>query len=452
MMQKEENDSDENSCVFERQTAEYSDQTSQFSSENDNYTKQFARLYLKRIEELSSILKKKLLAKWGSDANLIPLSELGDQNGRRCAIIGTLYKYQKYKPSILQDLSDKCQLSAPEVKEDYCSEDDQLFLEDQTSRIKLTGSQVNVRESVTGVVCAVIGTENKKSTFEVEDWCFCGCPIQSSVSSNSTSSGKLVFISGLEFASNPPNSALSLFIDWLGGLLGNEKVQRDQASVVRLVIAGNSIKNFSHHHASTGHASGKAEDTATAEEVSNGVKRFDKFLETVGINCYITVLPGEFDITALMMPQRAMQPGLFPGARKLNTVSGVTNPWIGKVSNRIITGTSGQPIQNIQKVCGKDTLEPIEWLERSLEWRHLCPTAPDTVPCLPFYKSDPFILKECPDIYFSGNMEKFQTRLYEGKEGQKVCLLCIPKFSATQTAVVVDLETLDARPISFGFH
>jgi DNA polymerase delta subunit 2 len=99
---------------------------------------------------------------------------------------------------------------------------------------------------------------------------------------------------------------------------------------------------------------------------------------------------------------------------RLKSITGVTNPWIGKISDLVIIGTSGQPIQNIQKVCGHDTLEPIEWLERSLEWRHLCPTAPDTIPCMPFYKNDPFILKECPHIYFVGNMDKFQTKLYKG--------------------------------------
>lgn len=90
------------------------------------------------------------------------------------------------------------------------------------------------------------------------------------------------------------------------------------------------------------------------------------------------------------------------------------NPWVGKISDRIIVGTSGRPIQDIQKVTGMGTLEPVEWLQKTLEWRHLCPTGPDTIPCMPFYKSDPMILRECPDIYFVGNMEKFETKLYEG--------------------------------------
>ena len=103
----------------------------------------------------------------GSEVNLIPLSELEDQEGKKCAVIGTLYKHQPNKPSILQELSEEHQMTAPTPKVDYCSDEDQLFLEDQTSRIKLTGDKVNVKESVTGVVCAVLGYENQKSTFEV---------------------------------------------------------------------------------------------------------------------------------------------------------------------------------------------------------------------------------------------------------------------------------------------
>lgn len=98
----------------------------------------------------------------------------------------------------------------------------------------------------------------------------------------------------------------------------------------------------------------------------------------------------------------------------LNTIKGVSNPWIGQVEDKTVIGTSGQPIQDIQKVCGIGTYEAIDCLEKTLEWRHMCPTAPDTIPCLPFHKKDPFILKECPSIYFAGNMEKFDTKLYIG--------------------------------------
>lgn len=71
------------------------------------------------------------------------------------------------KPSILQELSEDHQMSVPPPKSEYISDDDELHLEDQTSRIKLTGKIVDIKKSVTGVVCAVLGQENEKSTFEV---------------------------------------------------------------------------------------------------------------------------------------------------------------------------------------------------------------------------------------------------------------------------------------------
>jgi DNA polymerase delta subunit 2 len=35
--------------------------------------------------------------------------------------------------------------------------------------------------------------------------------------------------------------------------------------------------------------------------------------------------------------------------------------------------------------------------------------------CYPYYQEDPFIISECPDIYFAGNQPHFQTKLYEGR-------------------------------------
>lgn len=53
-------------------------------------------------------------------------------------------------------------------------------------------------------------------------------------------------------------------------------------------------------------------------------------------------------------------------------------------------------------------------LKKTLEWRHLGPTLPDTVPCTPCIDTDPFTIYNCPAIYFSGNSEQFATELYKG--------------------------------------
>lgn len=94
---------------------------------------------------------------------------------------------------------------------------------------------------------------------------------------------------------------------------------------------------------------------------------------------------------------------------------GVTNPWIGNIGGRVIAGSCGGPIVDIMKIAGLSQLSPLEWMERTLIWRHYAPTGPDTLPIHPFFKNDPFVMKECPDIYFAGNMDKYDTKLITGK-------------------------------------
>lgn len=59
--------SKENACSVERKTVEYVDITSRFKKEGENYMKQFASIYVRRLEELSGILREKIFAKWGKN-------------------------------------------------------------------------------------------------------------------------------------------------------------------------------------------------------------------------------------------------------------------------------------------------------------------------------------------------------------------------------------------------
>lgn len=59
------------------------------------------------------------------------------------------------------------------------------------------------------------------------------------VSSSSNSNGKIVLISGLNFIQNSDDLAMELFREWICGMAGNVKAQKEEASVVRLIIAGN---------------------------------------------------------------------------------------------------------------------------------------------------------------------------------------------------------------------
>lgn len=105
---------------------------------------------------------------------------------------------------------------------------------------------------------------------------------------------------------------------------------------------------------------------------------------------------------------------------------GTTNPWIGKIGSRIVGGSSGQPIEDIMKVSNVD-LSPLDWLEKTLEWQHFAPTAPDTLAEYPFDQADPLVMNEFPNIYFVGNMEKYETKLVQGESKKKIRTTLIMK-------------------------
>lgn len=74
--------------------------------------------------------------------------------------------------------------------------------------------------------------------------------------------------------------------------------------------------------------------------------------------------------------------------------------------------TGGQAIDDIFKyIPGKSRLG---MTQRTLEWRHMAPTAPDTLWIYPFPDADPFIMKHRPDVYIVGNQPEFETTIIGG--------------------------------------
>ena len=100
-------------------------------------------------------------------------------------------------------------------------------------------------------------------------------------------------------------------------------------------------------------------------------------------------------------------------------------------------------------------LSPLDALHNCLLWRHVAPTAPDTLGCYPFFDSDPFALDDAhlPHLLFAGCQRAFGTRLVGDATGStRVRLVCVPHFATTGVAVLVNLRsaTLDAQPVCFA--
>ncbi|XP_012284253.1 DNA polymerase delta subunit 2 [Orussus abietinus] len=432
----------EASKIFQRESIEFED-FRRFTFKTRCFDGQFCSTYTARLLILKGILLEKAKSKWGH--------LLKDGLGKQSIVIGSLYKHQEMKPSILKELSEELQLYPQPVRSSYYSSKDQLFIEDETIRMKLVGNHINVEETITGTICAILGHETDEGSFWVEDWCLPGCPAQASpLSAAPKCKGKILFLSGLDLNSSAACLAKNLLIEWTSGMCGNSRTQAYQASIVRVIIAGNSVQGSAAPRFSRGHDARKSQESVAHAESALASNRFDSFLSHLLNCCPVTLMPGEFDPTNHMIPQQPLHPCILPKSSRFKSLHGATNPWIGRIGSRIVAGSSGQPINDIMKVANVTESSPLFWLERTLTCRHFSPTSPDTLSEYPYSGEDPLVIQECPDIYFTGNMDKYETRMYTGDEGQSVRSICIPKFSTTQTAVIVDLESLEARPISFG--
>lgn len=84
------------------------------------------------------------------------MAELREDNPEECILIGTLFKHQSLKPSILKEISEETQLAPQPARDNYADDTDKLILEDELQRIRLFG-KLDVNTIVTGVVCAVLG-------------------------------------------------------------------------------------------------------------------------------------------------------------------------------------------------------------------------------------------------------------------------------------------------------
>ncbi|EGI60857.1 PREDICTED: DNA polymerase delta subunit 2-like isoform X1 [Acromyrmex echinatior] len=440
----------DDSSEYDRKIVSFKD-LGRFKLTERRYNDNSLNIYTARLNDLREDTLHRAKLKW-TDYQHVEVSRLSLESSEKSYIlIGVLYKDQRLKPSLLRDLSKELQLEA-QLSNNYASIDDQLFLEDETLRVKLVGNHMDIQEVVTGLVCAVLGHELENGTFLVEDWCFPGYYLKpSSVSSSLVEDGKILLISGLDLVNNTDKFSLDLLSEWITGMVGCTNVQKEEATIAKVIIAGNSIRSSTKIYSHKGYHEIKSHDQLKIKEDVMAMHKLDAFLSNILNYCCVVLMPGEFDPTCnYSMPQQPFHPCTLEKSVRFKSLHGATNPWIANIGGRVVAGSCGEPIMDIMKIAGLSPLSSLEWLERTLIWRHYTPTGPDTLPIYPFFKNDPFVINEWPDIYFAGNMDEYDTKLVTVDEEHAVRLVCIPKFSETKTAVLVNLQDLTTQPISFG--
>ncbi|EDV95545.1 DNA polymerase delta subunit 2 [Drosophila grimshawi] len=425
----------------------YENLSSCFLLQTSDYQKQFCHLYTHRLAEMRRLLTPLAKSKWDNQVPIMKLCELRGEQNVNCIIIGTIYKHQAHKPSILRDISEENQLAPQPQRKNYSEPEDKVILEDELQRVRLQGDILDGRNLATGIVCAVKGGTDSDGYLNVEEVLFLESGPQKSLALRSNA-GKLVIISGLDqLQSHNYVDALNMFQYWLSGSLGN--TVRAQ-SMVRLIVAGNSVRSTALVELPTLQV---ARSQANANDTVQAIAQLDTWFAAWARALHVDLMPGAFDPANFMFPQQPFHKCMFPLAGQLSSFQSVPNPYSCRLNGAHVMGTAGQNVEDLLSSTSLDS--SLLALSSTLKWGHLAPTAPDTLASYPYIGSDPFIMQECPHVYFAGNCASFDTELLEDsrKESSKrTRLVCVPSFSRTQSVALIDLDTLDCREIKFSVN
>lgn len=444
---------------MERAVCEYTNESGRFvfKSKKD-FDRQFDGVYTSRLAALRDAAVASLSAT-AATAEAAPLTRILDLTpgaADRC-IAGTVVKTMPLLPNLLKEYAAARVIGGFRWdRTQYASDADTLALEDETGRVRLAAPPELVAALVNGAVVAVVGrfaVAADAGVFEVAQVAAPNVPPQRPIAAAATTAGgaakrRVLFVSGLNVGGDAANPlGAELLADWVAGRIGGAADHALAASVARVVVAGNSVHCPKEDDAGAGAGAFVMQSQRQLTQATGLLRQLETVLVGIAASCPLDLMPGPTDPASNALPQQPMSRVLFPAAGVLESFAPVPNPYHCVVDGRHFLGSAGQNVDNVLLTSG--ITDRLLVLQRMLEWRLIAPTAPDTLCCLPFEK-DPMLLEECPHVFFAGNQPEFGTRIFEGPQGQRVCLLLVPDFAATSTAVLVDVDTLEATPLLFS--
>ncbi|KAH8917836.1 hypothetical protein BT69DRAFT_1248348 [Atractiella rhizophila] len=435
----------------------------------NNYTKQYAALYFARLTKLGPRCASRAAAKWGSGEELVMQVErvLDMPKDTLCFITGTVFMDMSMKPNVLTELAKQHQLVAPVGTSKYYGPDkaseDHITLEDSSGRIALEFKGQRKWPLVTGLIISVLGRQTESGTFQVEDICFPGLSKQKAhddaMEGVDEEERWVALVSGLEFGapeSEGGEERLDLLQEWLTGEAAGEEERHMISHISAFLIAGNSMVSPPPNADDLPPSSvttKKGKNAPSSNYTNLPPAHLSRFLSPLLPSLPTILQTGPRDPSSVLLPQPPLHPSLLPppagnfGDRSLKLVG---NPcWIDVGGKRILSG-GGTNVSDVERYIPDEDGSGIETAQRLLDWAHDAPTAPDTLACYPFQNTDPFVMDACPDLYVVGNQQKFETRLMEGEQGQKVRIVMLPRFRQTGELVLVSLKSLDVKVVKFG--
>ncbi|RNA41262.1 DNA polymerase delta subunit 2, partial [Brachionus plicatilis] len=311
---------------FERdlKSIEYENKSSNYLIKEKQFEYQYAPLYAERLISMKKHLRPVCAKKWPS-FEIKPLAEITKHE--KCVIVGTVYKEMKNKPNILKELAEDEEFSSLPIQPvnreaKYIDpENDLVILEDDLQRILLKDAHTSqcqlIKNNIlcTGLVVALLGSENENSEFEVEDFAFKETPIfQTKIIPRPVSHKEdkyMVFLSGIELGDGSTTNSflfkLQLLVDYLRGDFIDEcsnNLSHQLSNTLRLVIAGNSLSSSTQSKDMINKAKYLTKNYVAGSV--GAIKQLDDFLLQLISKLEVDIMPGEFDPSNVMLPQQPL--------------------------------------------------------------------------------------------------------------------------------------------------
>jgi DNA polymerase delta subunit 2 len=443
-------------------------------------TQQYASLYFVRLNKLRSAALDQARKLWKNAfiaENSVQMAER--EFGSLFVVAGILYKHVKQfshvVPGLFEDEMEDAEISIQKFEEHdddeeeleieernedssrkrrfktYYSEEDSVVIEDEFGRTALQVDSSELKNSIVhGVVGAVLLEEQASGKLLLRDICYPGlAPIPSpDISKLGKSSKYIAIVSGLGIMDGNANPIrLDLLADFLTGYVGDDRDQSLAASISHLIIAGDIMQSSKKLKLLGDTTVGSKKKTADAAEARvsllSGVQELDSVVSELCDVMNVVVIPGSSDPTTYSWPQCALNKNLFPRASKKETLYSFPNPALLEVDGFKVLATSGDNLQDVRRFskCTTKVDESLaDVMEQVLKYRHIAPTAPDTLHCFPFAMTDPFVLDETPNIFVSG--DKYGDELSFSKISEHSIAISVPHFSRTGLVALLELPSL----------
>ncbi|KAF4603964.1 hypothetical protein EYR40_001139 [Pleurotus pulmonarius] len=456
---------------------------------NKSYKYQYSNIYFMRLQYLRECVLEKAERKWKNlDGDPVLVDRVLEvEKGQLCYIIGTVYMDMPLKPNVLEDIARDRSILPPAPPPKFCSEDDTISLEDESGRINLVGERLKKMLLVTGIVIGALGIETPSGEFEVADICLPGLAPQPSLPDpdpptmdvDDTVQPEWVgLVSGFDIGTSSLSDILvHMLVEYLTCEGGSPEDQLGASRISRLIIAGNSLATLDLgsqvENISLDDKKGKRNGNEPSPFSPHPIQTLSGHLLDITQVMPVHILPGSNDPSGSILPQQPFPRAMLGNATSMSWFSCETNPTYihlesgsGEDEDEESTASSsarpvprkflvnsGQPLDDMFKYLESPPHTRLSILESTLKWRHMAPTAPDTLWCHPYFSADPFIIQETPDIYVVGCQKRFGTRLVsedDDEAGSKKCrIIMVPNFSETGILVLVDMRTLAVKTIKF---